>query len=383
MNDLKSYATARQIEYIEAIEEHGSQAKAAKALGINSRTLERAMSSLKRRAALQGWSPEHDMTHTVPEGFNVRGVSTYYDEDGKPRGQWVKSQQDREAREAILVERLETAHENWKPYKRIQKPKGTDSDLLTQVVITDFHLGMLAWEKETGEAWDTNLARDVFLSAVLDMIEVSPKCGTGILVQLGDFLHFDGLDSVTPTSHHVLDSDSRYGRVVDLTMAVMPEAAGLMLEHFDKVIVVQAEGNHDKAGSVWLRKFMKHLFKSEPRLEVIDNEFPYYAYLHGQTLLGYHHGHLSKKADLPKVFSSDPRFRPLWGQATRCYIHVGHYHHERKVEEAGAVVEQHPTLAARDSYATRLGLVSNRGAKVHVYHKTEGEMNVHTVRPRF
>ena len=32
---LASYATVRQLEYIEAVEKHGSHRKAAKALGVN------------------------------------------------------------------------------------------------------------------------------------------------------------------------------------------------------------------------------------------------------------------------------------------------------------------------------------------------------------
>jgi hypothetical protein len=41
---------------------------------------------VKRKAAIAGYSPEHDMTRTVPEPFVVRGTSTYYDKEGQPRG---------------------------------------------------------------------------------------------------------------------------------------------------------------------------------------------------------------------------------------------------------------------------------------------------------
>ena len=57
-------------------------------------------------------------------------------------------------------------------------------------------------------------------------------------------------------------------------------------------------------------------------------------------------------------------------------------HHERVVEDAGAIIEQHPTLSGRDAYAARGGWVSQRGAKVITYHKTEGETHRFTVRPR-
>ena len=52
------------------------------------------------------------------------------------------------------------------------------------------------------------------------------------------------------------------------------------------------------------------------------------------------------------------------------------------MEDAGAITEQHPTLASRDSYATRLGLMSQRGAKVITYDSTDGEVARITVRPK-
>ena len=82
-SDLIQFATPRQIEYIEAVEKYGSQDKAAKALSVNARTLTRSLESLKIKAAQQGHSPAHDMTHTVPDGFKVRGVSTYHAQYGE------------------------------------------------------------------------------------------------------------------------------------------------------------------------------------------------------------------------------------------------------------------------------------------------------------
>src|SRR6185312_6701170 len=73
-------------EVIAALESCGSINKAAKHLGVARYGLQARV----KRLALKGYSPAHDMTHTVPDGFKVKGVSTYYDKDGKPAGQWVK-----------------------------------------------------------------------------------------------------------------------------------------------------------------------------------------------------------------------------------------------------------------------------------------------------
>jgi len=204
-----------------------------------------------------------------------------------------------------------------------------------------------------------------------------------MLCQLGDFLHWDGiLSASTPSSNHALDADTRYAKLVDLTMSVMAEAVNIMLSHFGKVVIVNAEGNHDISGSIWLRKHLAHLFSKDRRVQVIDNDYPYYAYLHGETMLAFHHGHKVKLASLHKLFASEPRFREMWGAATTTYIHTGHYHSERVVEDGGAIAEMHPTLSGRDAYAARGGWVSRRGAKMITYHDVDGEVSRITVRPR-
>jgi hypothetical protein len=380
---LEFCTTEKQKQIIDLIEVQGlSYREVANLLKVSRGTVGDHLRLVRDKAARRGYSPDHGWNHPVPDGHKIKGVSTFYDEQGNPVRQWVKSQTDEKRQFEILVERIESAQEGLARFKPVAAPKSADEDLLTLLTITDFHLGMYAYEAETGDDWDVHIARDVFLNSINDMIKAAPKSGTGILCQLGDFLHWDGILNVTPQSGHILDADTRYGKLVELAMSVMAEAVTMMLRRFDKVIVVSAEGNHDISGSIWLRKHIKHLFADEDRLQVIDNDFPYYAYLHGKTMLGFHHGHKVKLALLHKLFASEPRFREMWGASTHCYIHSGHYHHERVVEDGGAIAEQHPTLAGRDAYAARGGWVSQRGAKVITYHKTDGEIARITVRPR-
>jgi hypothetical protein len=382
MSLLEYCNTDRQRQIVELHEQGLGYTKISQQIGITRFSVRDSLQAIKSRAAAQGYSPEHDMTRTVPDAFTVKGVSTYYNQDGNPIGQWVKSVADKEAQFRTMIERIELACEGIKPWKPIEKPKVTQDDALSLLVITDFHLGSYCWGQETSEDYDTNMARDLFLSSIKEMIDSTPNSKIGMLCNLGDFLHWDGLEQLTPSGKNLLEGDSRYSRIVDIAMTVMNEAVRMMLEKYEKVVFVCAEGNHDIAGSIWLRKFIRKLYANEPRLEVIDNDFPYYAYRHGEVMLCFHHGHKAKMGSLPKVFSSEPRFRQDWGKSKIAYIHSGHYHSERILEDAGAITEQHPTLASRDSYATRLGLMSQRGAKVITYDSTDGEVARITVRPK-
>ena len=114
---------------------------------------------LKRRAALQGYSPEHGMTKVAPHGFAVKGVSTYFDADGKQRGQWVKTREDRAVAEQIMRDFVRELTEDIRgKAKPVPAPKLVESDLLVVYPMGDPHFGMYAWADETGDDFDLEIA---------------------------------------------------------------------------------------------------------------------------------------------------------------------------------------------------------------------------------
>ena len=380
LSHLYPFATVRQLECIQAIEKHGSGGKAAAAMGIDKAGLNRQVAAVKKRAALQGVSPEHDMVHAVPDGYQVKGVSTYYNKDGKPTGQWVKSSADEARREEIRKAALEALCEELPRELPVMRLGITQEHLCNVYTLTDSHVGMLAWHKENLQAdWDLKIAEETLTSCFEQMILASPAAGTCVVNQLGDFLHYDGLAPVTPTSNHVLDSDGRFSKMVRVSIRILRKVVGMALQRHDRVILLLAEGNHDMAGSVWLRAMFSALYENEPRVTVIDSELPYYAITHGTTLLAFHHGHLRSNADLPLLFAA--QFAPQWGATTKRYCHTGHRHHHEEKEHSGMTVTQHPTLAARDAYASRGGWLSERQVTSITYSDKFGLVAKNTVTP--
>jgi len=376
---LKEWATPRDIQILEAIESEGSERKAAKALGLSPGTISGAVRKMKDRAARQGYSPKHDMTRTVPDGFLVKGVSTYYDEDGKPRGQWVKSAVDRDRMDAIMREAYAAMAETLPRVKPARKPSGMHAALCNVYTLTDSHVGMLAWHKEGGADWDLKIAERTLTAAFEHMVAAAPPAAVGLIAQLGDFLHSDGMLPVTPTSGHVLDQDGRFSKIVAAAVRVLRRIVDFALERHERVVVLMAEGNHDLASSIWLRAMFSALYEHEPRVEVIDSELPYYVYQHGETMLSFHHGHLKKNDQLPLLFAA--QFPKVWGATTRRYCHTGHWHHVDEKEHSGMTVIQHPTLAARDAYAARGGWLSERAAVAITYHEQFGQVARNIVVP--
>lgn len=354
---------------VDALEKHGSNRKAAEALGINLRTLMRR----KEHLPLKGYSPKHDMTKTVPDGFTVRGVSTMYDAEGKPRLQWVKSQQDDEAVRRMVDGIMSGLCAEVPREKPTRAPKRSDAGLLNCYVVTDYHLGMLAWKEETGADWDTQIAEDMLVAWFMEAMAQSPDAEVGVLAQLGDFLHWDGWDAVTPTSKHLLDADSRFPKLVQVAARAVKRIIKLMLSKHARVHVIMAEGNHDMSSSVWLRQLCAAMFEHEPRVTVDMRPDPYYCVEHGNTALFFHHGHKKRLQGIDDVFVG--KFRQVFGRTLHAYAHMGHLHHVDIKETNLMVVEQHRTLAAPDAHASRGGWLSGRDAQVITYCAEYGEIS--------
>lgn len=104
MSLLQFCKTERQKAVISRVEQGASQRDIAKELGLARSTVISHLQTVKGYAARQGYSPQHDYTHAVPDGFTVKGVSTYYNDEGKPVGQWVKSQSDKEHALQVALE---------------------------------------------------------------------------------------------------------------------------------------------------------------------------------------------------------------------------------------------------------------------------------------
>lgn len=372
---LREWATPRQIEIIEAVNKHGSERKAAKALGLSNGSVSGAIGRLRRVAASKGYSPAHDMVRTVPDGFMVRGVSTYYDADGKPRGQWVKSAVDREAMERIMREFAETLAQDVKGLAPItQPPKSVDEDLLCVYPMGDPHFGMHAWWQDAGEDFDLRIAEQLTCGAVDRLVSSAPASKTALLLNLGDAFHADNQKNVSQSGHQ-LDVDGRWAKVQQVGLRAMLHCVRRLLEKHERVIVRINRGNHDGHSSYALALMMSCYFHSEPRVEVDLSPAVAWYYRFGKVLIGSTHGDTIKGPDMVSLMAAD---RPQdWGATNHRYWYVGHVHHQDSKEYRGGVVEYFRTLAARDAWHAGQGYRAGRDMRLIVLHATHGEIERH------
>lgn len=376
---LKEFATEVQARRIDLLNQYSSFSAAARAEGVHRKTFQTSIEQVKKKAALRGFSPDHDMTRTVPDGYQVKGVSTYYNADGKPSGQWVKSSADELRRQEIIQATFDAMANDLPRVDKIVYKGVPIQTLCNLYTMTDCHVGMLAWHKEGGEDWDLKIAERTLTGCFEQMVMSSPEAGTGIVAQLGDWLHFDGMVAATPSSGHPLDADGRFSKIVEVSVRILRRLVDFALARHKKVIVLMAEGNHDLVSSIWLRTIFRALYENEPRIFVIDSELPYYVHQHGETMIAFHHGHIKKNDALPMLFAA--QFPKIWGTTTKRYAHTGHRHHVEEKEHSGMTVVQHPTLAARDAYAARGGWLAERQVSAITYHAKWGQVSKITVIP--
>lgn len=314
----------------------------------------------------------------MPLGHVVKGASTLYDSDGNVVMEWIKTNKDTDQVMELLQQAVEAMSEDIPRAKPITKPKGTYEDLCSTYVITDYHFGQLSSKEELGgEGWDMDIAENLLINWFSAAIALAPHSKTAILCQLGDFLHQDGLEALTPASKHILDATERFGPIVKTIVRVLRQVIDMLLEKHEEVHIVMAEGNHDIASSAWLRTLFAALYEKDPRVTVDQTHTPYYGFAWGDTSLFFHHGHKARIGQMSEIMAAE--FKEMWGASKYAYAHMGHYHHKDVKESRLMVVEQHPTLAAKDAYSKRGGYHSQRNASVITYSKKWGEVSRVTV----
>lgn len=373
--NLKEFATDTQARYLDAVNKHGSYGKAAKALGASRSAMVDAISRLKKNAALKGYSPDHDMTRTVPDGFVVKGVSTYYDKDGKPSGQWVKSTVDQERVKELMREFINTLAQDAKGLAKITKPpKISDEDLLCIYPMGDPHFGLHAWWQDAGEDFDLEIAERLTNGAIDRLVSTAPNAHTALLLNLGDMFHADNQKNLTQSGHQ-LDVDGRWAKVQQVGLRSMIYCVQRLLEKHQNVIFRINKGNHDGHSSYALALMLSCYFHNEPRIKVDLSPAVCWYYQFHKVLIASTHGDTIKDQAMAGIMATD--MPEAWGATKHRYWFVGHIHHKYIKEYPGAIVEYFRTTAARDAWHSGQGYRAGRDMCLIVMHKDHGEIERH------
>ncbi len=376
---LLEYATDREKELLTAYWDTGNADAAAARCGVGHRsTVHHAFDRVRARAARAGYAPEANHTQLVPPGYRLRGTSTLYAKgSAEPVMQWVKTTHGDEHREEMLREMIagfcaELPRQLPSAQRAVVAESGAAVDLCAVYPVGDHHIGMYAWKEEAGADYDLDTAETLLNGAFAFLTAAIPATETAVVILLGDLFHYDSLESVTPASKNLLDSDGRYAKMVRTCIRVVRQSVAAVLVKHPKVHIIVQPGNHDPSSSVMLREAMAAIYENEPRITVDTSPSAYHYWKHGRCLIGVCHGHEPRKLEkLPLIMASD---RPEeWGATSHRYWYTGHIHQDRILDIEGVRVESFRILPPSDAWAHTKGYRSGREMKAIVLHKEYGE----------
>jgi hypothetical protein len=382
-------------QIVEAYREHGTQRKAAEALGIAQSTVSGRLAVAAARGLL-GTSPvlpgfriakvsntpqgdwvqqRPDLGEPLepPEGMEHKRVSALSSGDGRLIQKWDIYEKEPKSRQ-LLVEAIKTAFDDYKGRAELTPaPLVSHADLATIYQLADHHLGLYAWAAETGNDYDLDIGVHLLREAMRELVASTPPAEQAVILNLGDFFHGDNSENRTVKSGHALDVDTRYAKVLRVGVDLMVECIHLALAKHKLVRVRNLPGNHDPHTALALSVALAAFFHNDPRVTVDCDPSKFFWWSFGKVFVGATHGDEVKPEQFPAVMAS---MKPKeWGESLFRYGYFGHVHHRSKGggEFAGVIWETFQTLAAKDSWHAGKGYSSGRSMTAITHHRNRGE----------
>ena len=374
--DYEPFCLSDRQKQIASLRSKGlSYGQIAKEIGGDPSNVRKSFALVLRRAALQGYAPESDLTHPTAPGFTTKRVSTAYGEDGSIKLQWHIQEPEKIALEEMVAQLTEGLKDELKGiHKPLPKPTKTENELMACYLIGDHHIGMYAWGEEAGEDWDVDKSEKILEDAVDRLVASAPSASIGTLINLGDFFHIQDSTSTTASSKHLLDSDGRWGRTIRAGTHLIKRIVLRMLQKHKYVQIVNARGNHDPDAALFLNTAIQMYFEHDKRVTVLDNFNKFVWFTFGTNLIVTHHG---DKINATRLYEAITRnLRQEWGASTRCYCWLGHVHHKQVTtkELGGMVLESWNILPSTDAWHNESGYGADRSMSCVVLHQKHGEV---------
>jgi hypothetical protein len=269
---------------------------------------------------------------------------------------------------------------------RVVRPKftPTKSGYALELDVFDPHFGKLSWGKETGEDYDINIAKQRYLSAVLDLCNKSSFYEIEeVVYPIGqDYFNYDSLN-ITTTNNTPQHTDVRWQKMFIEGKLVAIESIELIKEEKKCPVNIKVvPGKHDTTMTFMLGEVLDAYYKNDPNV-TIDNSPKMKKYWRfGKCGIMFFHGDKGRWSEYPLVMMRD--MQKEWADVEHLEIHCGHFHKTKKVEHVtadelqGIVVRVLKSIAGTDSWHYNNNYTNTiKGAEGFVWSKDFGlEANI-------
>ena len=298
-----------------------------------------------------GVAPEYRVERVLVNKWGAPG------RESKQIKVWLRTDAD----EVALAEGLRASLE--KNPAVLRRPDLEPGELFAVLSLPDLHVGMLAWHREAGENYDTEIALGRMNAAAAGLLSRLSGLRVGeIVFPVGnDIFHVDTHENTTTAGTRV-DVDSRWQKSFQMVAEALIKGPIAWAAEVAPVRVVIVPGNHDYQRAFYLGEVMRWYYEGRGLPVEVDNSPRLRKYYRrGGVLLGFTHGAWVKPNQLPLIMATEAP-EDWAGSVWREWL-LGHYHRKREMawnstEEVGGVrLRVLPSLASPDAWHYQQGFV--------------------------
>lgn len=357
----------QMLEALRLWSEYGSVAEAARQAGIPRPTMQNRLERA-RQAFPDGPQLRSELDERIADGFELRGYSQLTKTAaGEPI--WLKTRKA----ERDYWESVQEAIRSLQPVERIAPPPHLpDSDLIPWLQIGDGHVGMHAWEAETGASYDIKICEAEFHACVTDLLDHAPKCERLVINDLGDGTHYENYKALTEASGNPMDIDTRFPKMIRSYIDLICYTVERALERAQTVDCIFNQGNHSRTNDIWIAELIRRQYGPTGRVNVLDNRATVIAYRMGKTLVAVHHGDKMRPTKFRDAVVCD--YAEDWGETEFRYLDGGHVHSKKSEELAGCIFESWNNMAPNDKHHHEAGWRSKQCMSLVTRSRSYGEV---------
>ena len=272
----------------------------------------------------------------------------------------IVTKERQKLRENELLEKIKDLIDTHNPtYDPIKRDKKAQHLLIINP--SDIHIGKYAHNKETGEAYNTEIAIKRVLEGVNGLIDKSKGFTfERVLFCVGnDILHIDrGIYGTTTSKGTPQDVDGKWWEHFELALELYVKCVE-RLRLIAPVDVLHSMSNHDYQSGYHLAHTLQSWFRldKEVTFDISVAHRKYYQY--GKNLLGFEHGDAAKMDKLPLLMAQEQP--QTWAKTTHRYWYLHHLRHKvnHKWLDAkdfiGVTVEYMRSPSSTDSWHNKKG----------------------------
>ena len=285
-----------------------------------------------------------------------------------------------EQNEALVLETIRALVEDYKPTESKVKTASNTSGNMLEIAIKDHHYGQLSNESETGEAYNLEIARDLYLNTVDYMLASSSHYNIEKINMVvgSDFFNSDTATGTTYAGTYQSEAD-RWQKTFSSGVQLVVDSIEKCKTSCNKVQVIVIQGNHDYTKSFYMGIALAQRYANDKTVNINCSETPRKYEEWGSSLICFTHGDKEVKGKLPFIISRE--MPQAFAMAKYIEIHTGHLHTEREslvMCSEDVTIKQRilPSLVAVDDWHKAKGYAHIRESQGFVWNKEHGNIAV-------